>query len=114
MLACALLGLQENQTSLYADRRSRVRSSSRVSDAAGVGTIRVPNLSTVPLVSTNSTQVDLRTGDYSTAALDEQGNAWLVAEYASSHNGTAFSPTNAADHTLNWGTWIMHVSTASP
>ena len=62
----------------------------------GVGTIRVPKLATKPLVSANGVQVDLRTGDYSTAVLDEQGKAWLVAEYAGDKNATAFSPTSSS------------------
>lgn len=82
--------------------------------AAGPGAIRVPHLSTNELISVNGIQVDLRTGDYSSAALDEQGKVWAVAEYAGRRNGTAFSPTNEANRTLNWATWIMHIDPVSP
>ncbi|KAK9813754.1 hypothetical protein WJX73_007121 [Symbiochloris irregularis] len=81
----------------------------RITLTDGPGVIRVPHLSTKPLISTNSPQPDLRTGDYSVAVLDEQGRAWLVAEYAGDHNATSFSPTNELNHTLNWATWIMQV-----
>lgn len=81
---------------------------------AGPGVLRVPKLSTQPLLSENGVQVDLRTGDYSTAALDEQGRAWLVAQYAGERNASAYSPTNDRNRTLNWATWIMQVDPTSP
>ena len=86
----------------------------RVDAHAGPGMLRVPHLSTKPLMSVNGVQIALRTGDYSTAVLDEQGKAWLVAEYAGDHNATAYSPTNEKNRTLNWATWIMQVDPSSP
>ena len=81
---------------------------------AGPGTIRVPHLASKPLLSENGVQVDLRTGDYSVAVIDERGRAWLVAEYAGDVNATSFSPTNQKNRTLNWGTWLMQVGGIGP
>ena len=80
---------------------------------AGVGQIIVPHLSSSELIATGyQALAPLRTGDYSTATLDELGNVWLVAEYASSKNASATSGSggpNAPVIGLNWGTWIMQL-----
>lgn len=79
---------------------------------AGVGQVHVPHLSSSELVATAyEAGAPLRTGDYSSATLDEQGNAWLVAEYASTKTASAAAGGNTSDVIgLNWGTWIMQLN----
>ena len=51
-----------------------------------------------------------RSGDYSTAVLDEQGNVWVVAEWASDSYITLPRPDTGAPQTGNWGTYIVKVN----
>ena len=76
--------------------------------------MHIPHLSTSELIAANylPRMAPIRTGDYSTACLDENGTVWLVAEYAASTNASAPAGSGAnssQDIVLNWGTWIMNV-----
>ena len=87
--------------------------SAELHSCAGVGQVHVPHMSQSELVATNfEAGAPLRTGDYSTATLDEQGSVWLVAEYASSRNASAASGSGLNAQAvigLNWGTWLMQL-----
>ena len=75
--------------------------------------MHIPHLSTSALIAANYNPLStpIRTGDYSSACLDENGTVWLVAEYASATNASALagSGPNPQNIVLNWGTWIMNV-----
>lgn len=49
-----------------------------------------------------------RTGDYSVATLDENGNVWVVAEWASNRYTTLLQ--SSVPRLTNWGTYIMKIN----
>ena len=78
---------------------------------AGPGPIHVPKISTNPLLNEGPGQLpQRRTGDYSTAVLDEQGQAWVVAEWASDKHIQLSQPDTGNSRFANWGTYIMEVN----
>ena len=78
---------------------------------SGPGPIHVPKISTNPLLNEGPGQLpQRRTGDYSAAVLDEQGQVWVVAEWASDKNIQLFQPDTGNSRFANWGTYIIEVN----
>lgn len=77
---------------------------------AAAGPIHVPRISTNPLLNEGPGQIpQRRTGDYSVATLDEDGQVWIVAEWASDRYTNLRQPDSKNPRLANWGTYIIEI-----